>query len=102
MLDQKSKLHNGETAMTIQTPSPGTAPGLSVTVESLPSALRVDRLESVSDDAQNIAILANTTLEYLGTNVPSQVGPLLYMISDLAEILSWNLSRMDDAQRAVK
>lgn len=88
--------------MTTATPAPGTAPGLSVPVETLPSLLQLDRLEFAAHDADNIRILANTALNYLDNTTPKAVGALLSMIMDHAQILAWNLNRMDAAQRTAK
>ncbi len=85
--------------MTNQTPSPENAPGLFVPVETLPTALRLTSLEFAADDARNIGELAGLIQECIEGNPGDQATALLWTIRDLADILAWNLNRMDTEQR---
>ncbi|WP_028030517.1 hypothetical protein [Gemmobacter nectariphilus] len=69
-----------------------------MTMDHLPTALRIDCVGSAAQDASNIADLVDTLFAGQDWPADSIVPGSLCAISDMLRILAWNLGRLNEAQ----
>lgn len=66
----------------------------------LPAALSYDSLDDAAIEAGHINVLANAALAAGSFPNGCQTAAILAVIADMAEILSWNLQRLEGQGRA--